>query len=186
MTLFKYIVGQHYGWARTPLTSLLLRQGIVVCFLTFGELTFILVGPPSESRGLGMVVVNIAYESIRTAELELTLRNAAFAYVPLFRKQIVRNMIFSLLGGICVYFPWRSVLTFIFVIVKRPGWCRQMLQGCRLILDMRKLAVPHPELTSDEDYDIELTSNLDLSPDSTLACHNWNDHRTAIELLIRA
>ena len=35
-----------------------------------------------------------------------------------------------------------------------------MLQGCRLILDMRKLAVSHTARSSDE---IELTSNLDLT-----------------------
>ncbi|KAF8805758.1 hypothetical protein BYT27DRAFT_7257943 [Phlegmacium glaucopus] len=35
--------------------------------------------------------------------------------------------------------------------------------GCRLILDMRKLAVSHPARTSDEDYGIELTSILDMT-----------------------
>ena len=35
----------------------------------------------------------------------------------------------------------------------------KILQGCRLILDMRKLPVSY----SDEDDEIDLTSNLDLS-----------------------
>ncbi|KAF8814052.1 hypothetical protein BYT27DRAFT_7082978, partial [Phlegmacium glaucopus] len=106
MTLFKYVAGHHYGWARTPLTSLLLRQGIAVCFLTFG-----------------MVVVNLTYEKMRTSDAEFS--NAAFAW-------------------------YMSLLS---------------VAGCRLILDMRKLAVSHPARNpeSDEDHDVELTSNLNMS-----------------------
>ncbi|KAF8809436.1 hypothetical protein BYT27DRAFT_7254570 [Phlegmacium glaucopus] len=45
------------------------------------------------------------------------------------------------------------------------AWLLSLLSvmGCRLILDMRKLAVSHPARTSDEDYGIELTSILDMT-----------------------
>lgn len=38
-----------------------------------------------------------------------------------------------------------------------------ILQGCRLILDMRKLGLSRAAHRSDEDYEIEFTSNLDLT-----------------------
>jgi len=103
MTLFKYFVS-HHGRARTPLTSLILREGIVVCFLTFG-----------------MLVINVTDGGIRMAGLRLG--DADFAW----------------------YISLLSVV------------------GCRLILDMRKLSVSHSNEDNEIDYDIDLTSNLDLA-----------------------
>jgi len=101
MTLFKYFVG-HHGRARTPLTSLILREGIMVCFLTFG-----------------LLIINATDGGIRMAGLRLG--NAEFAW----------------------YISLLSVV------------------GCRLILDMRKLAVSDENYWND--YEIDLTSNLDLA-----------------------
>jgi membrane associated rhomboid family serine protease len=80
MTIFKsYVVGRHHGWARTPLTSLLLREGLVVSFLIFGELIFVpICGHAPEIYGLlGMMVITVVYESIRT--FGPAAGNAAFA-----------------------------------------------------------------------------------------------------------
>jgi len=88
MTIFKHIVGHHYGWARTPLTSLILREGIVACFFIFG-----------------MMVLNVAYENFG-----LNLGEAALAWYI----------------------------------------CLLSVTGCRLILDMRKLAISHTARRSEK------------------------------------
>lgn len=36
MTLFKLIMGRRVGWTRTPLTSLMLRQGLATFFIVLG------------------------------------------------------------------------------------------------------------------------------------------------------
>ena len=82
MTIFKYIVGHHYGWARTPLTSLMLRDGTVVCFLIFGELISVHTWPLL-TLDLGMLVLNMVYEKIREFGLGLALWDTSFAYVLL-------------------------------------------------------------------------------------------------------
>lgn len=39
MTLFKLVVGRRGGWGRTPLTSLMLKQGLVTFFIVLGKYT---------------------------------------------------------------------------------------------------------------------------------------------------
>ncbi|KAF8803240.1 hypothetical protein BYT27DRAFT_7244323 [Phlegmacium glaucopus] len=63
MTLFKCIVGRCYGLARTPLTSLLLREGVVVCFLIST-----------------LIVANIPQQGIRLLGSASGFENAALAW----------------------------------------------------------------------------------------------------------
>ena len=107
MTIFKYIVGRRYGWARTPLTSLLLREGIAVCLLIFGELILVpICGHSSEGRGSVVIVVNVAYDSTPSFELVAEIWDAAFAYVLLFPKvNYSQKHHLHLSDGIYLYCP---------------------------------------------------------------------------------
>jgi len=114
MTLYKYYVC-HHGRARSPLASLILREGIIVCLLIFG-----------------MLAIDVADGGIRMAGL--MLEDANFAW----------------------YISLLSVM------------------GCRLILDMRKLAVSHSDEDYETGYEIDLTSNLDLASHHSIVstpCH---------------
>ena len=102
MTLFKHFVG-HHGQARTPLTSLILREGIVVCFLIFGKVIFSLSDHLPET-GPGMMVINVTDGGIRTTGLRLG--DADFAYVLFVSKsRLSTKHDLYLLGGTYLYFP---------------------------------------------------------------------------------
>ncbi|KAF8148464.1 hypothetical protein B0H34DRAFT_265077 [Crassisporium funariophilum] len=113
MTLFKYVAGRRYGWTRTPLSSLMLRDGLAAGFLVFA-----------------LLAVIFAYEGFQ--RLEMVIGNAAFS--------------------------WYITLV--------------SATGCRLILNMRKLADSHPSRRTQheqQDYAGELTTDIDLDDSMSLA-----------------
>jgi len=76
-TLNKFVTGRSYGWARTPLTSLMLREGVVVFFLI-----------------LALLIVMSAYELIRN--LTPGVGQAAFSWYITFISIGASRLILSM------------------------------------------------------------------------------------------